>query len=78
MPLSEVLESKPLDLEVFFLVPTRRRGNPFGTRQRPVYIVQATLARRQSIPTQARGNEEKNFDFGLDFEGSNTGWLFWG
>jgi len=41
-----------------FLVPTRRRGNPFGTRQRPVSVVHATLARRQCIPTPARGNEK--------------------
>ncbi|MDM8563126.1 hypothetical protein QUF54_07215, partial [Candidatus Marithioploca araucensis] len=39
------------------LVPTRRRGNPFWTRQRPVCVGNATLARRQGIPTPARGNE---------------------
>jgi len=37
-----------------FLVPTRRRGNRFGTRQRPVLA--PTLARRDCIPTPARGN----------------------
>jgi len=36
------------------------RGNPFGTRQRPVFVDHATLARRQCIPTLARGNEKKN------------------
>jgi hypothetical protein len=41
-----------------FLVPTRRRGNPVGTRQRPV-LTMTTLARRDRIPTPARGNEKK-------------------
>jgi hypothetical protein len=40
------------------LVPTRRRGNPLWTRQRPVCVGNATLARRQGIPTPARGNEK--------------------
>ena len=38
LDLDLALESKPLDLDFSgFLVPTRRRGNPFGTRQRPVF-----------------------------------------
>jgi hypothetical protein len=63
-----------------FLVPTRRRGNRFRTRQRPVFFWfpragvgtdsgrasvpslwacgPATLARRECVPTPARGNEK--------------------
>jgi len=37
---------------------TRQRGNPFGTRQRLVSVGHATLARREGIPTPARGNEK--------------------
>ena len=44
-----------------FLVPTRRRGNAFPTRQRRGLLAYKywTLARPQWVPTPARGNQKK-------------------
>ncbi len=33
--------------------------NLFGTRQRSIFLGYATLARRQGVPTPARGNEKR-------------------
>ncbi len=41
---------------VRFLVPTRWRGNALATRQRRV--THRTLARPESVPTPARGNQK--------------------
>ena len=43
-----------------FLVPTRRRGNAFSTCQHrgPQAHKDGTLARPESVPTPARGNQK--------------------
>jgi hypothetical protein len=41
----------------FFLVPTRRRGNRFSTRQRRADR-NGTLARPEWVPTPASGNQK--------------------
>jgi hypothetical protein len=54
--------------EAIFLVPTRRRGNP--SRRASVALsttnwhcsYHSTLARRNGVPTPARGNEKKNIN----------------
>jgi len=46
---------------LFFLVPTRRRGNAFSTPQcrGPQARKDGMLARPESVPTPARGNQKK-------------------
>jgi len=43
--------------QLIFLVPTRRRGNAVPTRQRRG-PQDGTLARPESVPTPARGNQK--------------------
>jgi len=50
---------KTIVYSVFFLVPTRWRGNELATRQRRVTPKDWTLARPEWVPTPARGNQKK-------------------
>jgi hypothetical protein len=61
--LTELKTKQILISYCFFLVPTRWRGNAVTTRQRGLH---RTLARPDSVPTPARGNQKiQTFRFGL-------------
>ena len=59
LDLIEKTQIKDCSLHCFFLVPTRQRGNAVTTRQRRVATCKhGTLARPDSVPTLARGNQK--------------------